>query len=403
MANNQAQQQALALQQQANANGKFMALSIEQPIKTIAQGGNAYVQGQSLHFQTPFVPGGWATGFKIHLKVKFNAALNGGTLDYTAAGIYALIKDIKVQSGNLTHTVNPILTRILDEMEGYARGPQAQARGTKNTGIDNLLFQAPEVITEGENTINIFMSYDYLQQNTQSVVGLLPLFSTSTPLSYTVNLSNNIIGNDPLENVLYVSKAGASISGVQGSLDIITMYRDYNSFTTTESVQPIMDGLPTINTIQIPTLSPLTANVFNAVDIKNPMKHIKTVSIVIDGKSPKHFSTAENMKGFSIDKAGNSNASWIEYSENNGGMELYWEKQRSKFGQDIFGDAGVIVTDSTTENQENVSAKRGVGSLNLSVYPAGRFKFKVGEVGTEYGITPRVVTYSVVINEGGII
>lgn len=382
---------------QAMTNSKFMALSYEQPIKANAQGGNQFMPGTTLNYQVPFISGGWATRITLKYKIELEIQKNSGSVDWNAAAPANLISNCSVILGNKVHSFNPYISNILDLMEGYSRGGQNESRGYTDPEIDKMLNNVPKEIQDGKNEIVVEYSFDLNQHNQQDVRGILPLFSTGTPLQIALSTTTSVVGNDPLDNVVHVT-GDAKVINTTGTIDVIVHYRDHNSMTTTESIQPVLDNLETIQTIQIPTLSPLTAGVYNSLEIKSPYKHVKTISFLIDGTSPKYFSKSSNLKGFSINKAGNDSSYFVRYDETTGGVEGLFKETRQTFGQDLPG--GVIAFDSTTKNVENVSSKRGVAALDLSAYPAGRFQYKVGEVGSL--CTPRVVTHSVIINEGGL-
>jgi len=388
---------------QAQKNQQFMALSFEQPIKANPNNGVQYAPGSTLNYTAPTVSGAWATKVTLRHKIDVDLDLSapGSTATLNAGAPHNFVNQLNVVFGSKQISVSPAIASIFDKMEGYARDEQHKVKGYKDSAIENLLHKVPSALVDGVNSFVFDTTVSLNAIHEQSVNGIIPLFSTGTQLQVSLNLANSVTGVDPLDNVMKLTN-GAVMQSVSGSVEVIVHYRDHNSMTTREALQPVIDGLPTAQIIQVPSVSPLVGgNVYNYADVKNPYPFAKIVSFVIDGKSSAQFFDPANLKGFTIDKAGNTSSSFLRYDETTGGIENYYKDVRMRFGQDI---SGVTVFDATTQNVSNVSSKMGTAMLNLSNdgYPATRLGWKLDSVTSANGITPRVVTFGVILNGGGI-
>jgi hypothetical protein len=153
---------------------------------------------------------------------------------------------------------------------------------------------------------------------------------------------------------------------------VIVGYRDYTSFYTTQSIQPDIASLPSVQLIELPAISNLSQGTMNNVSFRNPYLTAKIFHIVIDGKTPAVFSSPDNISAFTYDKAENSNSSFLRFDSSNGGVRNYYKLLRSVLGNDLPG--GILAYDATVgvpgRSLANVSSKQGVNYLNLVEYPA---------------------------------
>lgn len=385
----------------AAKNQQFMALTYGQPIVAHAQNGNQYVPGSTLNFEAPTVAGAYATRLVLRHEIKVNVTKGSGEAKLNAGAPYNFVNNISVNFGNKQITAHPFLAKVFDEMEGYARTTQDAVTGIRKNSIDSLLRQTPTELSEGENIFKFDTTIDLNQLHPASVNGIIPIYGTGTKLSIALNLANSITGSDPLDHV--IKTTGDAKVEVSGNVSVHLEFRDHNSMTTREPLSPVLDNIPTVQIVQIPSVTPLTAGTFQHASVKNPYPFAKIISFVIDGNQSDKFASADNITGYTIDKAENSNSSFLRYDETTGGIENYYKEIRSRFGTDL--DEGLLVFDATTQNIANVSSKMGQAFLNFTEdgYPAGRLGFKVNKVSTENGITPRVVTFGVILNNRGIV
>lgn len=394
MANQPTAEQLKAMQEMANR--QFMALSYEQTILANAQNGNSYAQARTLNFDAPIIAGAYAT--KVTLRHKLTVNWNGtGTVALNAAYPYSFVQEVGVTFGNRQVTVSPYVAKINDMIEGYARTQGDASKNFVSTAIQNMLHKVPTALANGDNVITFDTDIPLNFLHEQSVNGIIPISSSGTRLQIALQTANAVAGVDPLENVFKTS--GGAVVAVTGSVDVVITFRDYNSMTTRQPLEPNLAGLPTVQVIQLPTVTPLTNNTMQYLSFRNPYPFAKLFHIVIDGKQSDKFAAADNIVGFELAKAENSNSAWMKYDEKT--IASYYKEVRSRFGTDL--DEGVMVFDATTANLSNVSSKMGAAYLNLSGdgFPAARAGFKVAAVDNAT-ITSRIVSFGVMLNPAGI-
>ena len=401
-------QELAALQQQKNQ--MFMALSYEQPVKMNNESGTtAFAQGRNLVFSSPVITGSYATGIVIKHTLKVNwTPGTTGTIAVNAGYPYNLVNNATVAFGNRQISVKPyIFGKVNPLIEGYARTYSDGVSGNKEQAIEDLLRKVPTTFSSGDNDV-VFSTFIPLNSlHPSSINGILPIFSASTRINLTLNLPSAVAGADPIDNVFKVGGDGAVV--VSGNVDATLIYRSYESMTTSaQAMQADLTGLPSVQVIQLPSITGLAAKVYNYSAFKNPYRFAKLFHVVIDGKQSDKFAAANNIIGYSMDKAENSNSSFFRYDETTGGNGLsdFYQRHREKFGSDA--PQGIIVQDFTTDNIANVSAKLGAAYLNLDGskggYTASRFGFKLDTVGdaVSTGIAPRVETFGIILNDEGI-
>lgn len=382
-------------------NQRFMALSYSQPIKANNENGDHYQQGRTIMYAAPTVVGAYAHEIEIRHKLKVNWD-GQGTVETNAAYPYSLVNNITVNFGNKQISVHPYIPAKVDAyLEGYARVEADKAHNFVHDSISNLLHKFPTTLVAGDNDVVFSTVLPLNSLHPSSVNGLLPIWSPSTKLQVALTLPSAVVGKDPLDNVF--NAQGGQIT-VEGTIEVVVHYRDYVSMAdATQALEPNLNGLPTVQTIQIPSITNLGAGVFNYAAFKNPYKFAKIYHVIIDGKSSKEFADPANITGYSIDKAENSNSSFVRYADEVG-MAAHYREVRGRFGTDLPG--GVVVFDATTANIANVSSKMGSAYLNLDGskggYTAARFGFKIDEVGTGTGITPRILSWGIILNDEGI-
>jgi len=398
MANKQMTQEQMAMLKE-HQNSEFMRLSYLNQILMNKENGNVYGQGKNLTFNSPILAGAYAQN--IVLKFRLNAnwdAGTTGTVTPTASYPEGLVSKVEVQYGNKQISANPVLFRILDLMEGYGRTTQDDVRGNRETGIEAMLRKVPTTLVEGDNEIKFEVNISLNNLHSQSINGLIPIFSSGTRLQVGLQLPT-VVGKDPLLNVFDVT--GDGVLEVTGTIEPIIEFRDYNSMSTVSQVSPDLTGLSTIQIIELPSVTNLSQGQYNYTSFRNPYNFAKMVSFVISGMQSDKFCAADNITGYSLDKQENSNSSFYKYDESTTGIEGWYKSVRARYGNDL--PEGVIAWDKTSENISNVSSKTGSSYFNISGsgYTASRQGIKVDEVDNT-NIASRIVTYGVLINPQGI-
>ena len=402
MAQKQPTQEELAAIQAAR-NADFMKFSHVSYIPANSQNNDTFTTSKTINFNAPIISGGFANEITLRVKLKIDVDGTTGALKPTASYPYSLVNRVKILFGNDVQNVHPYVAYINDLLEGYGRQSQSDVLGKRSATIDNLLNKIPQGdLTAGEHEFDFEITLPLNSLHEGSANGLIPLTSAGTTLQIQASTCQNLVGNDALENPLYTT-GDFTATVVEGKVEVIVGYRDYSSFYTSQSIQPDISGLPSVQLIELPAISNLSQGTVNNVSFRNPYLTAKIFHIVVDGVSPAKFSSADNISSFSYDKAENSNSAFLRFDESNGGMRTYYKMIRSVVGNDL--PEGVLVMDATVgvpgRNIANVSSKQGVNYMNLIEYPAARFGVKVDKVDTAK-TTPRVISFAHILNDKGV-
>lgn len=394
-------QEQLALLKE-HQNSEFMRLSYLQPIKMNAENGRRFQQGTNLTFNSPIINGAYAQSIILKYKLNVNwEPGTTGTITPTASYPESFVTKAEVNFGNKQISAAPFLfSQVLDKMEGYGRTSQDDVLGSREAGIDAMLRKVPRTFVAGDNEVKFEVNIPLTLLHNAAINGMIPIFSSGVRLQLALQLPNNVVGKDVLQNVFDVQ--GDGVVEVSGDIDAVIEYRDYNSFSTTQAVRPDLTGLPTVQMIELPSITGITPGVYNHVAFRNPYNFAKLIHVVIDGKQSDKFASAGNISGFTYDKEENSNSAFFRYDETTTGIEGWYKKTRELYGNDL--PEGIIAWDATSQNVgSNVSSKMGSSYLNLSgaAFVSARASFKVDSV-SDVNMASRIVSYGIMINPNGI-
>jgi hypothetical protein len=392
----QAAQKKLA--EQRAMNTAFMRYSYEQPIPANAQNGNAY--GQTLNFDVPIVAGAFLTRLRVvqTLNVNYTEAASSPTAAINACGQEGAHKEISVTFGNKQITVHPyFVSKVFNRARGRQNLNFGQVLANESSSVQARLYASP-TLNAGSNTWVTYYDLPMTLIHPLSVYGILPISGSGTRVQVQLVPVAQFVGPDPLENVV---NTNGTIT-VTGSVTVTAYYRDNVSMSMINNVQPDLTGLPTAQIIKPQEINPLTGGSMVYKRLSNPYPFVKLASVVIDGNSSATFCNADRITGYEIDKAENSSSAFVRYDDTTGGMANYYADVRERYLQDF--DDGVLVWDAPSQNTPDSTLQEGDAYLNLTQngYPAARLGFQVFDVSTANNITPRVVTYGIILNSQGI-
>ena len=399
-------------QKQAQQNAAYMHLTYNKPAKMIAQNGNAWTSGSTLNFTAPVIQGAWAQKIRVFctFTVNYTAATAAPTISLNAAAPWSLINTVRVIYGQEQIVVHPyLLAKVFPFLRGYGRENPSSVIGNSNANIRSYLYTSPTV-TAGNNTWTFFFDIPFNDLiNPMNAWGMFPMGGTGTPLQVQLTTATSVTDADPLNGVIQTN--GTVV--VTGTVSPVVVYRDYISMTSTASYQPNLTGLPTVQVIQAPGIDPLGQGSYQYKRFTNPYQFAKLAHIVIDGQSSGTFAATSNIQGYELDQAENPNSAFFRYDSTTSGnadLDYYFSEVEDLTGQDL--DDGVLFYDPTIRNLSDSDLRAGTAYLNLAGgdpskpgsggFPAARYGVKVGTVSSANGITPRVVTYGVIINPKGI-
>jgi hypothetical protein len=382
----------------AHTNSEFMKYSRPSEIRMNSENGKSFVEGRTLSWSSPIIAGAYATEILLEVRVKIDyTAGTLGTVGFTPSYPFSLMKKYDLTFGNKLQSSVPFVHKIRDLMDSSGQNLKDQASGYVNAQIEQMIRKVPNTLVEGENEIVFQVNIPLNLEHPMSVNSIVPVFGSGTRLQLGVQLPQ-VVGKDPLENVVYTSDDFNGTITTTGEINASMVYRDYHSMTTTQAVQPDISGIHTVQLVELPSITGLTPNVFNTASIRNPYSFTSLFSIVIDGKQSDKFSNVDNITGYGLDKQENNTDFFFRYGEDLG-MDTYYRKFRANYKNDL--DSGCFGWQASTENQADPANKMGSAYLNLSGsgYTASRLNFKVASVGDNTGIASRVLTWGILINE----
>jgi hypothetical protein len=399
------QQAALqAAQQQQALNQQFMKYSYRQWAPFNQQNGNAY-GAAPLNFIAPTTPGAYAEKIRIFYNLNVNYTANGVSpyANLTKGGIYNLLQEIGITFGNKQVSLHPYFGKIFKMLGGKLKTPMGTVLGNSAAGIQAVLYTSPTVAA-GNNAWLGYFDVPLNAIHKDSINGLLPIMGTGTTLQMAIATAfSSFVGKDPLINVLDTN--GTAV--VTGTISPIVIYRDFRSMAMPAALRADLTGLPTVQIIRLPEINPLTAGSTQFKKIDNPYPMAKIVSVIIDSNSPTTFCAASNITAYELDQAENSNTAFFKYDATTapGGVNplaAYYANFRDIYEQDL--DEGVLAFDALSQNIPSTDLQTGVAYLNLTDkgFPAARMGFGVANVGATAGVTARVVSYAIILNNEGI-
>jgi hypothetical protein len=297
------QQAALQAQIQKQQNRQFMALSINKEVLCQqANGGalnQAFAAGQPLTYNVTTANNGFITGFWV--RCAFTVALGAGTnavYQQNAASPLSLIDSIQVLYGGVQHNFRPYVLKYFSQLQGEQSQPQPRivVAGQQNSYLQSYYNNAPYGVAVGNNTYNFafFMPLNLIHP--QDVRGILPIQNGETTCQIVVNCQGAPFGNDPTLNSFSLVSGSNGTAAVTGTIAIIAIYKDGQSFTQLSALQPNLSHVETVQFLRDANLTNVQAgNVFrNKISFLQRMPWVFLT--VIDGVSPTKFASTSNIQ-----------------------------------------------------------------------------------------------------------
>lgn len=412
-------QQIYYKEQMVNANRAFMRMSPEKAVTCVPQGGSggntaAYVQGNTLFFDLPKVPG-YAKALLINYNLTVTpAAGTGATYGLTAAAQFGMFSRIELDYNGPQVNTHPVMLAAMDVLQGYQRGQQnAVLAGNNDSTITNNLNGPTPIVIGAANTWSgkFLLRLNALGDDT--VAGVLPCNGVGNSPTLKLTCTSSFVGQDPLYNVLApIAGTGHSGTTVTGNISVDAIIVDGQTMNTITPLSLAWQQEPTLQYTWENALTPFNAGSnLQAKTISSKLKHWYAVAVVIDGNQANQFASLSNLTSFGLSPDSNGNQ-WFERWNiaNNISIYDYFDRRvRRPFGQDL--PEGVIpwvvgpcrgVIDSSNRN--------GSQFLNMQQggFPASTHLYTVGSVGGQTTIdgyppaTPRVELFLVSENPAGL-
>ena len=404
----QAQQAAQALRKQ---DLDFMR-SLEQiaycPI-TGGQGATAnYVVGNTLYFDLPVVPSGFAKGLLITYNLTVTPATGtGAAYAVNKAAPWSIFSEMQIQYNGTQARTHPYFLKVQDMLKGWLRGAQnaVLAGNNDSTIAANVVGSTPIVV----NTGNSWQGKIYFPLNAISdddVAGILPASGAGTHAQLKLTIPSNFMGNDPLINpVATTAGTGAAVTAT-GTINVDMVYLSGINMDSPALLPPPPSVYgPTLQYYWEPSGTPLLAGAMSRFIIQNKMEHWYVVSLIIDGNQSSNFCNLSNINAFELtgDPTGSQKLKSWNVSNNISIFDYFDRDIRRRVGQDL--DPGVIVW-AAAPIRGTVDASNRLGMQKLNMYPGGYPTATVGvnvaSVGSPSGYSPRVETFLLSRNKQGL-
>ncbi len=297
------QQAELQAQIQRMQNRQFMALSINKEVLCQQANGGAlnqsFAAGQPLTWNITTANNGFLTGFWV--RCAFTVALGAGTnavYQQNAASPLSLIDSIQVLYGGTQHNFRPYMLKYWSQLQGEQAQPQPRivVAGQQDSYLQGYYNSAPYGVAVGNNTYNFAFFMPMTLIHPQDVRGILPIQNGETTAQVVINCQGAPFGTDPVLNSFSLVSGSNGTAAVTGTIAVIAIYKDGQSFSQLTALQPNLSGVETVQFLRDANLTNVQAgNIFrNKISFLQKMPWVFIT--VIDGVSPTKFASTSNIQ-----------------------------------------------------------------------------------------------------------
>lgn len=342
-------------------NDAFLAHSQMRMIPMNTPDGTTYAAGAKRRFTAPVVPG-WAAFIRVFYNLTNTVTLNAGTATASVAAPWNVVQNLRVlYGGNERRNHHPYGLKLLKQTSEHdASYPWYSAHVTQSYSA-GLFTTTPTAA--GANTWKGFMDIP-LQLNPASVVGLLPMGMSASPVTLELDLASSSYGTDPLLHPVIVT--GAATAAITGTITAVVYYR-YAQSTHDPRIQvpaPVIGSFAKITQQETPIS--ITTGVTYA-ELREPYAHVKIFQIgVVPGAANGQFVTHANLAGAAFDLDPSSHL--FDYTASGATIDSLWYDQRDRYAQDL--DAGVIAWDFISGS--DAKHPDGMSIVNIQLYNSAR-------------------------------
>ena len=403
---------ALAADAQRKQNRAFMALSLNKETLCLAANGSATSQawngGQPLTFTVPSANNGFLTGFWVRAALTVTLGAGTGAAYTLNAGAPLNIFDsIIVNYGGTQHNLRPYIMKYLSQFRGATA--QTQPR-TIVAGQSDAYLQAYYASTTpvavGANTWNISFYVPMNLIHPQDVRGILPIQNGQTSCQVIVNCSNAVLGADPIINTVVTSAGTGGTATVAGNVSVIAEYKDGASYSQMAALQPNLSGIETVQLQRDTLLNNITAGQVMRNKVSFLHKIPWLIAVVVDGNQSNKFANTSNIQIIetSADSTGNKPFMRVGANSNLDVREFYNDLS-GKFGgllQQDFDEGVLPLVFGPIFQQADAGMMEGAHYLDCtqaSGWTDFHYGVQLGSVGSVSGVTPRIETHVVYLNE----
>jgi hypothetical protein len=401
--------QAAVANFQRSENNRYMKLTTRQ--KAVAMGpvgalSQTYSPGTVLTFNAQPTINGFAEGCWIRVTLTGTLAAGTSAVYAKNAGFPLTVFDrIQIMYNGVQHNFRPYILSTLRRMAGRGRsGIPLDVIAGQTVTTNDTYRDAGQPITAGAGntwTFEFFVPFNLLGRDDPR--GLMPIMAGETQLQIVLTCapSANVMGNDPVLNLLAVVSGTGHTIAVTGTVAVYVQYRNGVSLQSHQTLDLELSGLKTTQLVQDATLTGLS----NATTYRQ--------KVGLQGRMPIYLLTL--IDGNQANKfAANSNISLIELLADSVGqnaIQRYGSGTNmsvQEFFIDIFDaieqdlDEGMIpIVRGPVTNVQDPDEYAGTDALVVGNAGWGGFNYgiQLATVAGAAGITPRVEAHAVLLND----
>jgi hypothetical protein len=255
-------QQAVA-KLQASENRRYMMLSTRQ--KAVAMGpvgalSQTYSAGTVLTYNAQPTINGYAEGAWIRCTLTGTLATGTSAVYAKNAGFPLTVFDrIQIMYNGVQHSFKPYILSSLVRMSGRGRsGIPLDVIAGQTVSTNDTYRDATQPISAGSAnawTFEFYVPFNLLGRN--DARGVLPIMGGETQLQVVLTCapSANVMGNDPVNNLLAVSSGTGHTIAVAGTVAVYIQYRNGLSYQSHRTLDLELSGLKTTQLVQDATLT----------------------------------------------------------------------------------------------------------------------------------------------------
>lgn len=381
------------------------------PMSSGAGYSQAWTAGATLQYDVPTVAGGYLESILIKVNMTSVKPATGSSATYAANTDnipYGIIQYINLMMGKQQIHVRPRTLKYLPVLQGYQRALPfvVPTDMVHNTQLDAVVWNSPFNITT--NTDNVWTFWLRLPIGgllPRSAAGYLPMMSQSTAIQLQLVLPSNLMGPDPLDNVIATTGGTAAAVTGAGTIKAYAEYRDGTNWIAPANLAMDVTGLPTVQYYIDRPINGLTSGSIVKSKLDNKLQHLYMLLYVVDGVQSTSCSTMSNIQQIEMDPdsgSGNHLEAW-GVQANNIDQYDYFERFRHAYGQDL--DAGVIgLVPGPAFLGQNPDTQEGSAYVNMTNNGWTDFNYgiQVGSVSSAT-INPRVECQLISVNTAGLV
>jgi hypothetical protein len=220
-------------------NQEFLMHSMTRMVPMNTPDGTAFSEGKKLRYTAPIVPG-WAKFIRVFYNPTVTVVVGGGAAAVSAAAPYNIIQNMKLLFGGVAHRDHhPYFNKLLKQTSEHDGGYWTYGGPVTQSYASTIFTTAA-----ANNGANSWLGYfDIpLQLNESSVMGMLPMGASASPITLELDCASSIDGTDAFLNPVYVS--GGATATATGTISAVVYYAYGQSLTTRFTRCPRRSSVP---------------------------------------------------------------------------------------------------------------------------------------------------------------